>query len=77
MLLSGVYHGDTLHAAMQARDVQRIRHRLRLTQAEFAVLLGVTRVTVARWETGAVAVSEPMAKLVQMVAASRPTRKET
>jgi len=61
---------------MRARDVQRIRRRLGLTQADFAVLLGVTRVTVARWETGTVAVTEPMAKLIRMVAESRSPGEE-
>jgi len=61
---------------MQAREVQRIRQRLRLTQSDFAALIGVTRVTVARWETGKVAVTEPMSKLIRIVAKSRPTRKE-
>lgn len=61
---------------MRARDVNRTRRRLGLTQAQFAALLGVTRVTVARWETGTVAVREPMAKLIRMVVRSRSGRKE-
>jgi DNA-binding transcriptional regulator YiaG len=53
-----------------------MRRRLGLTQAQFAALLGVTRVTVARWEVGTVAVPEPMAKLIRMVVESQPPRKE-
>jgi len=49
---------------------------LALTQAQFAALLGVTRVTVARWEIGTVAVPKPMAKLIRMVVKSRAPRKE-
>jgi DNA-binding transcriptional regulator YiaG len=61
---------------MRAGDINRIRRRLALTQAQFAALLGVTRVTVARWEIGTVAVPKPMAKLIRMVVKSRAPRKE-
>jgi DNA-binding transcriptional regulator YiaG len=47
--------------------VRRIRHGLQLTQAALARVLGVTRVTVARWETGVYAVPEPTARLLQRV----------
>ena len=56
---------------MLARNVRAIRKSLGLTQADFAVLLGVTRVTVTRWETAKAAVTEPMAKLIRLVAGSR------
>jgi DNA-binding transcriptional regulator YiaG len=56
---------------MRASAVRSIRHRMGLTQEHFATLLGVTRVTVARWETGKVAVTEPMAKLIRMVTKAR------
>lgn len=32
--------------------IARARHRKRMTQAQLAEALGVTQVTVARWETG-------------------------
>jgi DNA-binding transcriptional regulator YiaG len=48
-------------------DVRRIRHGLQLTQAALARELGVTRVTVARWEIGVYAVPEPTARLCQRV----------
>lgn len=32
--------------------IQRARHRKRMTQEQLAEALGVSRVTVARWETG-------------------------
>lgn len=32
--------------------LRQFRHELGLTQAELASALGVTRITVARWETG-------------------------
>lgn len=56
---------------MRASEVRRIRQRLGLTQEDFAALIAVTRVTVARWETGKVAVTKPMAKLIRMVMQSR------
>jgi DNA-binding transcriptional regulator YiaG len=47
--------------------VRRIRHGLQLTQAALARALGVTRVTVARWEIGVYAIPEPTARLLQRV----------
>jgi DNA-binding transcriptional regulator YiaG len=47
--------------------VRRIRHGLQLTQAALARVLGVTRVTVARWEGGVYAIPEPTARLLQRV----------
>jgi DNA-binding transcriptional regulator YiaG len=48
-------------------EVRRIRHGLQLTQAALARALGVTRVTVARWEIGVYAIPEPTARLLQRV----------
>ena len=45
--------------------MRRIRHGLHLTQAPLARELGVTRVTVARWETGVYAIPESTARLLQ------------
>jgi DNA-binding transcriptional regulator YiaG len=50
-----------------AAEVRRIRHGLHLTQAALACELGVTRVTVARWESGVYAIPEPTARLLQRV----------
>jgi DNA-binding transcriptional regulator YiaG len=47
--------------------VRRIRHGLQLAQAALARELGVTRVTVARWEIGVYAVPEPTARLLRRV----------
>lgn len=38
---------------MKPEEIKRIRHRLKLTQEQFAPLLPVSRVTLARWESGA------------------------
>jgi DNA-binding transcriptional regulator YiaG len=48
-------------------EVRRIRHGLQLTQAALARALGVTRVTVARWEIGVYAIPEPTARLLRRV----------
>ena len=52
---------------MGPTDVRRFRKRLGLTQAKFARLLGVHRVSVARWESGAAKVQAPMAKLIRLL----------
>ena len=36
-----------------SRRVRRLRQRLSITQQRLADALGITRVSVARWETGA------------------------
>ncbi|MBI4638804.1 MAG: helix-turn-helix domain-containing protein [Candidatus Rokubacteria bacterium] len=54
---------------MNADELKRIRFALGLTQAQLADLLGVRRVTVARWETGIRGISEPVARLVEHIRA--------
>lgn len=54
---------------MTPARLKRIRRELGLTQEELAHRLGVRRVTVARWETGARGIAEPIARLVQRIAA--------
>jgi DNA-binding transcriptional regulator YiaG len=56
-------------------EVRRIRERLRLTQRELARELGVSRVTVARWETGVYAIPEPTARLLQRIRQERSRAK--
>lgn len=41
---------------MKPQDLVALRERLELTQQELADKLGVDRVTIARWETGARAI---------------------
>jgi len=53
---------------MTADEFSAIRQRLKLTQAELAVRLGVSRVTVARWESGLRTISEPVARLLRLLA---------
>jgi DNA-binding transcriptional regulator YiaG len=54
---------------MTPAGLKRIRRELGLTQEELAARLGVQRETVARWETGARGIAEPIARLVRRVAA--------
>ena len=65
---------------MKPDDVKRIRHQLGLTQRELAEKLGVTLVTVGRWEAGLRGISEPIARLIERIHAEarkkRPKRKK-
>lgn len=64
--------------AMTPTAVKRIRKALGLTQEQLAKVLGVDRVTVARWELGLRAIPEPTARLVRLLhagARGKATRK--
>lgn len=43
---------DATIRSMKPEQIKRIRHRLKMTQEQFAPLLPVNRVTLARWESG-------------------------
>ena len=60
---------------MTPEDLKRIRRQLGLTQKELAEKLGVTLVTVGRWEAGMRKISEPVARLVQRIAAEERKKK--
>ncbi len=47
-------------------ELQRLRKRAGLTQAELAAKLGVAPNSVARWERNERAIVEPMARLIRM-----------
>ena len=55
------------HPRVTGAVVKRIRKALALTQREFAERLGVHKVTVAKWETGAQGIRGPAAKLIELV----------
>jgi transcriptional regulator with XRE-family HTH domain len=59
---------------MVGRELRAIRQRLKLTQAEFAELVGVTSNTVARWERDEIAMREPTARLIQTIYATEKKR---
>jgi DNA-binding transcriptional regulator YiaG len=48
-----------------------MRQKLALTQAALAEAIGVTSNTVARWERGEMAISEPAARLLEKLADER------
>ena len=56
-------------------QLRAIRQGLALTQAALAEAIGVRPNTVARWERGEIGISEPTAKLVQIIAAERGVTK--
>jgi transcriptional regulator with XRE-family HTH domain len=63
---------------MDGADLQRLRRRAGLTQEALAARLGVAPNTVARWEQGVHAITEPMARLIRLTLAStkaKPTRR--
>ena len=49
---------------MSPEEIKRIRASLGLRQQQLAELLGVDRVAVARWETGARNISQPITRLL-------------
>ena len=63
---------------MDGKELKAIRTRLKLTQVQFAELVGVTSNTVARWERDEMTMREPAARLIQSIyAAKRKREKET
>jgi DNA-binding transcriptional regulator YiaG len=60
---------------MTPDEVKAIRRRLGLTQAELAAQVGVTRVTVARWESGLIGIRESAARLLKLLSTKAKARK--
>ena len=61
----------TIRIVMTGRELRSIRQKLALTQAALAEAVGVTSNTVARWERGEMAISEPAARLLEKLAEER------
>ena len=61
----------TLRIVMTGRELRFIRQKLALTQAALAEAVGITSNTMARWERGEMAISEPAARLLEKLAAER------
>jgi|SRR5262245_50721992 len=60
---------------MTGKELRKIRTRRKLTQKDLAARIGVTTTSLARWERGEVGISEPVARLVRMLAQSHPPRR--
>jgi DNA-binding transcriptional regulator YiaG len=56
---------------MAGKEVRAIRKRLGLTQAELAELVGVSRVSVANWESEVHGVRESAARLMRVLVKQR------
>ena len=54
---------------MTGVEIRALREKLGWTQVALAEAIGVTSNTVARWERGEMAISEPAARLLQKIAA--------
>ena len=52
---------------MSGKQLQKIRNRLKWTQAQLADAVGVTWNTIARWERGEMVISEPAARLIRRI----------
>ena len=60
---------------MKAEQLRRLRWKLGWTQEKLAHEVGVTRNSVARWERGEMAISEPAARLIQRIADDRKVKR--
>ena len=61
---------------MRGKELRAIRGRLKLTQAEFAELVGVSANTMARWERDEMTMRERKARLIQSIDAAHKKRKK-
>jgi transcriptional regulator with XRE-family HTH domain len=59
---------------MDGDEIRALRGKLGWTQIALAEAVGVTSNTVARWERGEMAISEPAARLLQKIAAEQRSR---
>jgi DNA-binding transcriptional regulator YiaG len=59
---------------MTAVEIRALRGKLGWTQMALAEAVGVTSNTVARWERGEMAISEPAARLLQKIATEQRSR---
>jgi transcriptional regulator with XRE-family HTH domain len=53
---------------MNAGELRKLRKKLGWSQAQLAREVGVAANSVARWERGEMAISEPAARLIQRIA---------
>ncbi len=60
---------------MNGKELRRIRKQLELTQVQLAEELGIHPNSVARQERGEIGISEPVARLVKMIAKQKGGKK--
>jgi DNA-binding transcriptional regulator YiaG len=60
-------HAVVYYMVMKAKELKAIRKRLGVSQAKLAKAVGVEQNTIWRWETGAVPISKPVARLVRII----------
>jgi DNA-binding transcriptional regulator YiaG len=60
---------------MQGKELRIIRRQLKLTQAQFADLIGVKSNTVARWERNVLPISKTIALLAQLLSEAEKAQK--
>ena len=62
---------------VDGKELLKIRKSLALTQEQMAKQIGVRENTVARWERGELRISEPVSRLIRLLAEMRirPTKK--
>ena len=60
---------------MTGKEFSKIRDRLKWTQVQLAVVVGVASNTVARWERGEMAIPEPAARLIKILAKQKRSKK--
>ena len=53
---------------MTPNAVRRLRQKLGLTQSKFAALLGIHKITVAKWEAGMKGMSATTERLLRVIA---------
>jgi len=61
---------------MQGKEFKKLRIKMGLTQVRLAERLGVASNSVARWEQGVRAISEPMARFIKMLVKENTAQKE-
>ncbi len=60
--------------SMTGKEIRALRRRLGWTQVALADAVGVSSNSVARWERGEMAISEPAARLLRKIAAEQRVR---
>jgi len=62
-----VYYHDDFQENLSKEDVKKIRQELKMSQAVFATVIGVSKKTIEKWEQGKNPVSGPAAKLIYLI----------